>query len=84
MQNFSNFLNQIENKRLCRFQSDISNSNIEFNKCNDNNTTSVYSTVDSTTTNIDKINDNIHINDNNLNNNYPNTSNHSSNVNGLY
>lgn len=84
MQNFSNLLNQIENKRVCRFQSDICcNTNDEF-KCN-----TTFSMVDSTTDN-NKINNhhNLHqIHDNNhLNNAYANSNNINStiqNSNGL-
>lgn len=77
MQNFSNFLNQIESKRLCRFQTDVNSSNIDF-KCMNLNT---FLTVESSN---GKINDNIHIHDNNLNNTFTNTSNNSTNLNGLY
>lgn len=70
MQNFSNLLNQIENKRVCRFQSDIC--------CN-----ATYSTVDSTTDNYKSNNDhNLHqIHDNNqLNNAYANSNNNNSTI----
>lgn len=78
MQNFSNFLNQIENKRVCRFQSDICcNTNNEF-KCN-----ATYSMVDSTTDNNENNNNhNPHqIHDNNhLNNAYANSNNNNSTI----
>lgn len=95
MQNFSNFLNQIENKSpfRCQFTNNTiaSSGNNDPHNSDSNSNSSISSTGFNGTTsnnnvNVDRTNDNnIHINDNNLSNNtYAHTSSNLTNTNGLY
>lgn len=88
MQNFSNFLNQIENKSpfRCQFTNNTiaSSSNNDQNNSDSNSNSSINSTGFNGTTSNNNVNVE-KINDNNLSNNtYANTSSNLASTNGLY
>lgn len=79
MQNFSNFLNQIENKRLCHGFNNMNNESIVGSTTNHNN--NVNGNVNGGNAN-NKQDFHAHASDNNINSTYANSSSNLTNTNG--